>query len=312
MSGASGSAAPHVVGVGTVALDTVEAPSGGVVDEPGGSALYFAAAARHYAPVSVVGVTGRDYPEQPLARLAELGVDVSAIVRTAPESLRWRVRYDRHGRRETLAANRDRALLPPPPLSPGHRNARALFLGSTDPRIQRRVLDEAGEPGLVVVDTMAHWVRDAAADLNGVLASTDVLLVNEEELGLLAGGEQGAAAAAAVRERGPSWIVMKHGALGAVAYGAAIRLRVPAAGVEVVDPTGAGDAFAGGLVGSLAQGWPSGPAGREALARALRRAVVLGGGAVSSFGLEALLSSSRSEVDEKASTVKVTVEGAAG
>jgi len=281
-----------ILGVGTVALDTVETPMGSARDVPGGSALYFAAAASLLGPVAVVGVTGEDFPTEPLDRLAARGVDVSGIVRLPHPTFRWHARYDASGRREILSVHRGGIVRTAPEVPTALRNPEQLFLGSTDPAVQKQVLERSGSPGWVILDTMPHWIRDSRGDLGALLPRVNVLLVNEEEVRLLGGVPDEAAAVGAVLSMGPSWVVVKRGARGACAYGAHDRVEVDAVAVEpVVDPTGAGDAFAGGLVASLA--------GRGSLsAAAMREALGVGAGmgarAVGAFSFEGLLESGAS------------------
>lgn len=276
---------PSVLGVGTVSLDTVE--SGGDVarDVIGGSAPYFAAAARVSADVAIVGVVGDDFPEPFVRRLSEAGLDVGGLQRHAGETFRWHVRYGRDGNRETLATNRDTALVEAPEV-PQHRKASAaLFLGSTNPSIQASVLANAGTPPLVVLDSMTHWIRDRHDEFRLLARSADVLLLNEEEALLLGGGDQ-AAGVRPILEEGCSWVVVKRGDQGAIAFGhdRAIAVSAPRP-AQVKDPTGAGDAFAGGLVATLARDWPS----PQSMEEALKQAAAMGSFAVESFSVDRLL-----------------------
>lgn len=276
-----------IVGAGTVALDTVETPTGSASEMPGGSALYFAAAAAGLAHVAVVGVTGEDFPEHALATLAARGVDVSGIVRHPHPTFRWHARYDEAGGREILSVHRGGIVREVPAVPPRLRDPEALFLGSTDPSVQARVLEEAGRPGRVVLDSMAHWLRDRKAELESLLPRVDVLLASEEEVRILgrAGGE--AEAARAVRALGPAWVVVKRGARGACAWGVEGPIEVEAASVpHVVDPTGAGDAFAGGLVASLDA---EESLSASAVRKALRVGARMGALAVGTFSFEGLL-----------------------
>lgn len=280
-----------ILGVGTVALDSVETPAGAVHDVPGGSALYFAAAATspeaRGIPVAVVGVTGEDFPQEPLDALARRGVDVSGIVRLPHPTFRWRARYDGAGEREVISVHRGAVVRTAPEVPPALRDPAALFLGSTDPRVQARVLDGAGAPGWVALDTMPHWIREGRDALEGLLRRVDVLLVNQEEVRLLGGHGDEGEAARRVLLLGPEWVIVKRGSEGACAYGAFLQVAVPAAPVaRVVDPTGAGDAFAGGVVATLAKGTSC---SADAVRNALAVGSALGGRAVSAFSLEGLL-----------------------
>jgi sugar/nucleoside kinase (ribokinase family) len=276
-----------ILGLGTVALDTVETPTGSARDVPGGSALYFAAAASGLGPCAVVGVTGADFPAGALARLTARGVDVSGIVRLEEPTFRWHARYDASGHREVLSVHRGAVVRTVPPVPVAFRDPRILFLGSTDPEVQMGVLEQAGKPGRVVLDTMAHWIRDSRARLKAVLRRADILLVSREELGALGGDPDEEQAATVVRAAGPSWVVVTRGVEGARAYGEDVTLRVDAVAAErVVDPTGAGDAFAGGLVASLAE-----TEGLTAanMRQALGVGAVMGARAVSAFSFAGLL-----------------------
>lgn len=276
-----------ILGVGTVALDTVETPTGSVHGAPGGSALYFAAAASLLGPVAVVGVTGQDFPEAPLADLASRGVDLSGIERVPDPTFRWHARYDASGNREVLSVHRGGIVRRAPVVPVSFRSPRALFLGSTDPGVQRRVLEGAGVPGMVILDTMPHWIRDGRADLETLLARVDILLVNEEEARILGGVSNEGEAALVVRSMGPTWVVVKRGARGVCAYGEGGPIAVEAVAVErVVDPTGAGDAFAGGMVASLAR---SGGLAAVHMREALGVGVDMGARAVGAFSFAGLL-----------------------
>jgi sugar/nucleoside kinase (ribokinase family) len=276
-----------ILGVGTVALDTVETPAGSVRDVPGGSALYFAAAASHLGPVAVAGVTGEDFPVGPLAALVARGVDVSGIARVPDPTFRWHARYDGSGRREILSAHRGGIERRGPTIPPSLEGPDVLFLGSMDPVMQHRCLDQARAAGIVVLDTMSHWIRDRREELDALLARVDVLLVNETEARTLGGRREEEAAAEALRSLGPRWVVVKRGARGACAYRANGRVEVGAAPVEaVVDPTGAGDAFAGGLVMSLARG---GGLSAEDMRDALGTGASMGALAVRAFSIEGLM-----------------------
>jgi len=276
-----------ILGSGTVALDTVETPFGSVRDAPGGSALYFAAAAARLLPVAVVGVTGEDFPGAPLAELAARGVDVSGIERRPHPTFRWHARYDAAGLREILSVHRGGIVREVPVVPPALRDPEVLFLGSTDPSVQGHILSGSGAPGRVVLDSMGHWIRDRRRDLASLLARVDVFLADEEELRLLGAHADEGAAAAAVRALGPSWVVVKRGARGACAWGAEGGVEVAGVPVaHVVDPTGAGDAFAGGLVAKLAGGRGLSPG---AMREALRVGARMGALAVEAFSFEALL-----------------------
>lgn len=292
--GPAASAAPRpILALGTLTVDTVETPTGRSRDAPGGSALYFTAAAGLLAPVRVLGVVGSDAPEAGLALMRRRGADLDGVARLPGPTMRWHARYGPElSRRTTLDADRGVLGRWTPEVPDEWRSTPLVYLGSTDPGLQAAVLDRlvrdpgrraAGDRPLVVVDTMAHWIEERRSDLEGVLARTDLFLASEEECRTLGGSDDAADAARAIRERGPGRVVVKRGARGATLCGPGTReVSVPACTVEaVVDPTGAGDAFAGGLVGWLARDGAA-----EADAPRCLRALVAGA-AAASFAVEA-------------------------
>lgn len=241
--------------LGTLTVDTVETPAGRGEGVPGGSALYFAAAAGLLAPVRVLGAAGEDFPEEALALLRERRAEMEGVVRLPGSSMSWHARYAPDlSRRETVHADRGVLERWEPEVPPGWRETPVVFLGSTDPRLQDTVLDRVSAPALVAADSMAHWIRRRRAGLEAVLARTDLFFASGEECRALGGARDAGEAAAAIRRSGPRWVVEKRGRRGAVLHGPGDPVAVPAFPTpNVVDPTGAGDAFAGGAVGWLAR-----------------------------------------------------------
>lgn len=285
-AGAKDEPRPKILALGTVALDTVETPWGSVREAPGGSALYFAAAAATLGPLAVVGVTGDDFPAEPLARLVARGVDISGISRHPHPTFRWHARYDASGGREILSVHRGGILGELPRIPAALRDPDVLFLGSTHPGVQEKVLAEAGAPDMVLLDTMPHWIREGRQVLETLLRRVDVLLVSGDEARMLGEAEDEDVAARTTLALGPRWVVVTRGADGACAYSAQARVEVASVPVpRVVDPTGAGDAFAGGVAATLARRGLDADAMRAALAVGAR----LGARAVGSFSFEGLL-----------------------
>lgn len=288
--GAPGGRGPPlpVLALGTLTLDTVETPEGSRQDAPGGSALYFAAAAGLLAPVRLMGVVGEDYPARARAALERTGADLAGLARIPGSTMRWRARYRAGGTdRTTLAADRGVLGRWRPRIPDGWRGTPVLVLGSTAPELQAAVLDQVEGPALVVADSMEHWIRDRRRTLERVLARTDLFLGSEDECRALGrGAGTRAAAADAIRALGPPRVVVKRGKRGATLFGEGNGgtrelAEVPAWPVKrVVDPTGAGDAFAGGLVGWLAREGAAEP-GPPTLVRALSA-----GAAAASFAVE--------------------------
>ncbi|HSM35440.1 MAG TPA: PfkB family carbohydrate kinase [Longimicrobiales bacterium] len=289
--------APVLV-VGSVAIDAIETPFGRIDDALGGSANYFAAAASLLAPVGVVAVVGDDYDMERLDFLARRGVDLSGIERREGESFFWagRYAYDLNSR-ETLET-RLGVFADFDPVIPGRfRDAEWIFLGNIDPTLQLQVLEQVRTPKLVACDTMNYWIERTPEALLRLLERVDVLLVNDAEARELSGDYNLVRAAAWIRERGPRLVVIKKGEHGAILFGPDATFFVPGYPLEdVFDPTGAGDAFAGGFLGYLAA---RGVAGTEDLKRAMVYGSVMGSFAVEEFGLRRFLDLDPSEVHER-------------
>lgn len=293
-----------IVAFGTLALDSVETRAGSAHDLPGGSALYFALAASLLAPVHVVGVVGDDYPPSCLAGLQRRGVDVSGVRRAPGRTMRWRARYSDDLRaRLTLSSDRGVASTSRPIVPAPATRAPVAFLGSTDPRHQTDVLDHLDGPDLVALDTMVHWIQERPTELCDLVGRADVLFVNETEARALGRDEHLSASVASIRRMGPAWVVVKLGRAGARAYGPEGTISVPAADVtDVQDPTGSGDAFAGGVVGYL-----GGTAALDTVAfrTALRFGAAAASFAIEGFGTGGLEDASTERLLERAGRVRV-------
>ncbi len=266
--------------VGSVALDTVETPFGRAEDVLGGSAVFFASAAALLHPVQVVGVVGRDYPMRDLQRLAARGVDLRGVTAADGESFRWSGRYGFDlSSRETLETRLGVFANFRPTIPAEFRDSRHVFLGNIDPELQLEVLEQVRQPAFVACDTMNYWIQGKRTALLKLLERVHCLMVNDSEIRELSGDWHIHRAARWVLQRGPRYVVIKQGEHGAVLVGEGKVFYVPAFPLEdVFDPTGAGDAFAGGFMGHLArtdgQGAPN-----------LRLAMVYGS-AMGSFAVE--------------------------
>lgn len=285
--------------VGSLALDTVETPYGRAEEVLGGSASFFAAAASLYQPVQVVAVVGDDFPLAQLHFLRERGVDFSGLQVAPGESFRWGGAYNADfSARETLFTTLGVFADFSPVIPASFRKARIVSLANIHPILQGEVLDQVESPELVVCDTMNYWIERERSALMSLLQRIDLLMVNDTEIRQLSGIADLVRAARWVRERGPRRVVVKVGAKGALLFDGDAAFRCPAYPLpRVVDPTGAGDAFAGGFAGHLAGvGGCSGDALREALVQGS----VMGSFAVESFSLDRLRNPEAREVAERA------------
>jgi sugar/nucleoside kinase (ribokinase family) len=266
--------------VGSIALDSVITPFGETADDPGGSAVFFTAAAVLLHPVQVVGVVGRDYPVGALRRLEQKGADLSGVETADGESFRWKGKYSYDlASRETLDTRLGVFAGFQPKIPPAFRAARYVFLGNIDPELQLGVLDQIHEPALVACDTMNYWIQSKRDVLLELLRHIDVLIINDTEARELSGDWNVYRAGRWVLTHGPTGVVIKQGEHGAIMMDAERTFKVPAYPLEeVFDPTGAGDAFAGGFMAHLARTGDQSPDN-------LRRAMVYGG-AMGSFAVE--------------------------
>ncbi|MGE5686127.1 MAG: PfkB family carbohydrate kinase, partial [Gemmatimonadota bacterium] len=241
--------------VGSVALDSVFTPFGETADALGGSAVYFSVAGSLLHPVKVVGVVGSDYPVPELEKLAPRGIDWSGVERADGESFRWKGKYSYDLQsRETLETRLGVFADFRPKLPDGFRSAEYLFLGNIDPELQLGVLDQIPRARFVVCDTMNYWIQGKKDALMALLERVDLLMVNDSEARELSGDWNIHRAARWILAHGPKRVVVKQGEYGALMMEPGRTFYAPAFPLEeVFDPTGAGDAFAGGFMGYLAR-----------------------------------------------------------
>jgi len=273
--------------VGSIALDSVATPFGDTADAPGGSAVFFSAAGVILHPVQVVGVVGSDYPLSALKALEARGVDLAGVEQMPGESFRWKAKYSYDlSSRETLDTRLGVFAQFRPKLPPKFRDARYVFLGNIDPELQLGVLDQVKSPALVACDTMNYWIHSKRDLLLELLRHVDILLVNDSEARELSGDWNIYRAARWILEHGPRRAVIKQGEHGALLVDRDATFKVPAYPLqEVFDPTGAGDAFAGGFMAYLASTGDLSPAN---LRRAMVYGAALGSFAVEAFGVQGL------------------------
>ncbi|MCK4412739.1 MAG: sugar kinase [Candidatus Eisenbacteria sp.] len=244
----------QVVVVGSVALDTIRTPAAAHIDLLGGSASYFSLAASLLCEVGVIAVVGDDFPAEHITLLEGRGIDLGGLIRQPGATFRWEGEYGAVLKeRRTLRTELGVFESFHPVIPPAYRHPAALFLANIDPHLQEEVLAGAGNVPLVASDTMNFWIEGMPDALARVIRRVHLLLVNDEEAQLLTGHAQITRAAAAIRALGPEVVVIKKGPHGVAACGPWGWLALPALAIDDVrDPTGAGDSFAGGLIGYLA------------------------------------------------------------
>jgi sugar/nucleoside kinase (ribokinase family) len=266
--------------VGSMAFDDLELPSGNAPNVVGGSATYAAYSASLFAPVRVVAVVGSDFDESTLASLNARGVDTAGVERATGKTFRWAGRYaDNLASRTTLDTQLNVFADFRPKLPPAYRKTPFLMLGNIHPALQLEVLEQIQAPRFVAADTMNFWIEGEREALGKVLARLDLLIINDEELRQLAGDYNVKRAAKHVLGLGPKRLIVKRGEFGALLFDEQGAFFTPAYPLEAeLDPTGAGDTFAGALLGYLANSSATDPA-------TLRRALVTAS-AVASFCVE--------------------------
>ncbi|MGB6973226.1 MAG: PfkB family carbohydrate kinase [Terracidiphilus sp.] len=290
--------------VGSVAFDTVEAPAGRRERCLAGAATYFSLAASFFTDVRVIAVVGEDFGPEEEAVFKMRNIDIRGIERAPGKSFFWQGSYlDNLNEAKTLQTDLNVFAGFEPKIPPAYADSEFLFLANIDPVLQRRVREAMPNVRLVAGDTMNYWIKDHRPALLEVLKGLDLLLINDTEARMLADNPNLVQAARAVLALGPRSLVVKHGEYGATLFHAdtpATRgadLRAPAFPLDhVVDPTGAGDSFAGGFFGYLAAQPALTPA---AYRRAMFYGSVLGSFTVERFGTERLQQLTRDEIDHR-------------
>jgi sugar/nucleoside kinase (ribokinase family) len=289
--------------VGSVALDSVETPFGVARDALGGSATFFSASASLFHPVQLVGVVGADYPMEALDFLVERGVDLGGLEQAEGESFRWAgvYSYDLNSR-ETLETRLGVFADFKPVIPERFRDAQWVFLGNIDPELQCDVLDQVRAPRFVACDTMNFWISGKRDALLRLLDRVDLLLVNDSEARELSGDHNLLRAARWIQARGPSHVVVKKGEHGAILFTPDFIFFAPGFPLEdVFDPTGAGDAFAGGFMGYLARASSMTP---DVLRRAMICGSAMGSFAVERFSVERFIDLTPEEIQERVRTFR--------
>lgn len=240
--------------VGSIAFDSVKTPFGEADEVLGGSATYFSTAASYFTDVSLVAVVGEDFPEKHIAFLKSRKIDLSGLERAAGQTFRWKGEYGYElNEAKTLDTRLNVFETFKPRLPDSYKQSEVVFLANIDPDLQREVLTQVRHPRLVACDTMNFWIEGKRKALIRTLGLVDILLINEGEARELSGEPNLVKAAAVIRKFGPKRLIIKRGEYGALLFSEESVFAAPAYPLEAVfDPTGAGDSFAGGFMGYLA------------------------------------------------------------
>ncbi|MEO1235186.1 MAG: PfkB family carbohydrate kinase [Planctomycetota bacterium] len=286
---------------GSIGIDTIHTPTGQAPDVLGGSAIYFAAAASFYGPVRLVGAVGEDFPEaleEPFRRFA---IDLAGLERRAgSKTFRWTGRYlENMNDRETLSVDLNVLAEDLPPVPPEYADSAYVFLANAHPAGQAALLDQLPGAKLVVADTMDLWIENEAEALKALLGRLDGLVLNDSEAQQLTGETNIVRAGEAVLGMGPRFVVIKKGEHGAFLLGEEGPVALPAYPArDVVDPTGAGDTFGGGMMGWLAK--TGGDTSQANLKRAMAAGTVVASYNIESFSLDRLQAIGSEDLERRA------------
>jgi len=290
---------------GTVGIDSVYTPDHGHRENVlGGSCTYFAAAASFYSdPVRVVGVVGEDFPDELRATIEHFkGVDHSGLeVRKGSKTFRWGGKYlENMDQRETLYTDLG-VLAEDPPAVPDHfQDSRYVFLANTHPAVQLGLLEQLPQRRLAVADTMDLWIDTARPELERLCQQIDGLVLNFDEAEQFTGHRNTVAAARHILDKGPSFVVVKKGEHGCIIVHREGIAALPAYPTEeVVDPTGAGDSFAGGMMGAIASDHEADPTSFDAIRRGVAHGTVVASFNIEAFSLDRLKTLTRDELDQR-------------
>ncbi len=299
--------------VGSVAYDGVETPFGKAERMLGGACTYISLAASFFTDVSIVGVVGDDFAQEDVDLLTSRGIDISGLERVPGKTFFWQGVYSADmNDRTTLRTDLNVFADFDPKLPPSLQEKPFLLLGNIQPALQRSVLAQMKRPKLVGGDTMNLWISGFRDELLATLREWDFLLINDSEARMLSGEPNLKKAAAKILDLGPSTLVIKRGEYGAVLFNRDGHFWAPAYLLErVLDPTGAGDCFAGGFTGYLAsQGIGAADFGhaRQELRRAVIYGSVMGSFCCENFGVERFRSLKRDEIDARFQELKAAAE----
>ena len=239
--------------VGSIALDNVETPYGKVVHSLGGSAIFTSMASKNFCKSSVVGIVGEDFPKEHFELLAENEINTQDLKVVSGKTFHWVGKYNNLNKAETLDTQLNVFADFNPQLCEDNKNCDYVFLGNIDPVLQLRVLKQIDNAKVTACDTMNFWISGSRSKLLEVINNVDILFINEDELRMLTNVQNIFEAAQKTKEMGPKLIVVKRGEYGSFAYTDKFIFFAPVYPLKkVIDPTGAGDSFAGGFMGYLA------------------------------------------------------------
>ncbi|MCK4753089.1 MAG: bifunctional hydroxymethylpyrimidine kinase/phosphomethylpyrimidine kinase [Planctomycetes bacterium] len=285
---------------GSIGIDTVKTPYGVSENCLGGSAIYFSMAASYFSSVRLIGVTGPDCPFDLSEIFAERDVDLAGLeVRPQSKTFRWTGSYY-STMNEAITDKVELNVLAeePPKVPEAYKDSKLVFLANTAPTLQSELLEQIDKPIFVAADTMNCWIHDRKSDLENLLKKIDCLIINDDEARMLAADSNLTKAAHKILAMGPNIIIIKKGESGSIMYSAdgSVFLLPAFPAEDVKDPTGAGDSFAGGFMGYLAQVKKT---DFESLKTAVAYGTVVASFTISDFSLQGLTSITKRDIENR-------------
>ena len=293
-----------ILAVGSIALDSLETIEGNRTEIIGGSSTYFGLAAKLFAPVSLVGVVGDDFPQESWDLLSNTNIDVKNIQIQPGTTFRWGGRYNNdYSHRETLFTNLGVFEKFQPSILENYKKADFLFLGNIQPDLQLNVASQMESVKTIVCDTMNLWIDLCPDKLWDVLKKVDIFLLNDEEAIQLTGKKNLSEAANQLLQSGPSVVIIKQGANGALLTYDDVSVQIPVFPIKsLIDPTGAGDSFAGGFIGHLVN------SGSNDLIEAVIAGAAIASFTVSGFGVEGLLEANIDSLQNRKNIIRESMK----
>jgi sugar/nucleoside kinase (ribokinase family) len=288
-----------ILAVGSVALDSVDTPFGKVENVLGGSAIYFAISASFFAPVNLVAVVGEDFPEEYKSILKKRGVDTKGLEIVKGSTFKWKGKYGYDlNNPKTIYTHLNVFNKFSPKIPTEYKRSDVVFLANIDPELQIYVMKQVDAPKLTACDTMNYWIKNKKKELLQLLKNVDLFLLNESEVRELTGESNLFKAGKAILALGPKKVIVKKGEHGVILFSHNSVFSAPAYLLETInDPTGAGDAFAGGLMGYLRK------SGRFSSDSEIRKGIIYGtimaSYAVEDFSVRKLSSLSYSDIQKR-------------
>jgi sugar/nucleoside kinase (ribokinase family) len=293
-----------ILAVGSIALDSLETINGSRTEILGGSSTYFALAANLFSPVSLVGVVGDDFPQEAWNLFSSKKIDTQNVQVQSGKTFRWGGRYNNdYSTRDTLFTELGVFEQFQPIISETYKKTDYLFLGNIQPDLQISIAAQMDEAKTIVCDTMNLWIDLCPQRLWDVVKSVDIFMLNDEEVMQLTNKTDIYDAANQLLENGPSVIIIKQGGNGALLAYADVRVQIPVFPIDkIIDPTGAGDSFAGGFIGHLVNH------GKDDLIEAVITGAAVASFTVSGFGVDSLLEANMDAINARKNIIRASME----